>query len=155
EREGRPLVVAALSRQLIELGSARLEKAGVTHAMITGAVGEYDRRRNLDLFQAGRIPVLLVTIGAGGEGLTMTAADTILFLQRSWSVIQNLQMEDRVHRIGSEVHEAIHVIDVITENTIEEDQIVRVHEKLRRLEEIRRDGGTEMPFPDDMRTILG
>jgi SNF2 family DNA or RNA helicase len=84
----------------------------------------------------------------------MTAADTILFLQRSWSLIQNLQMEDRVHRIGSEIHEAIHVIDVITEGTIEEDQIVRVQAKLARLEEVRRDGlDFSVAGPDDLKVV--
>jgi SNF2 family DNA or RNA helicase len=82
----------------------------------------------------------LFTIGAGGVGLTMTAADTIVFLQRDWSLIRNLQAEDRVHRIGSEIHEAIHIIDVVAPDTVEEWQIQRVHEKLKRLEEIRRDG---------------
>ena len=154
ERGGRPMVVAALSRQLIDLAAARLEKSGVSFGLITGADHESDRRRNLDAFQAGRLAALLVTIGAGGEGLTMTAADTILFLQRSWSLIQNLQMEDRVHRIGSEIHEAIHVIDVITEGTIEEDQIVRVQAKLARLEEVRRDGlDFSVAGPDDLKVV--
>jgi SNF2 family DNA or RNA helicase len=140
EMEGRPLVACALSKQLINLASKRLEKAGIPHGLITGDVHELDRRRNLDQFQAGKLRALLVTIGAGGVGLTMTAADTILFLQRSWSLIQNLQMEDRVHRIGSEIHDAIHVIDVVAPDTVEEWQIARVHAKLLRLEEIRRDG---------------
>lgn len=140
EMEGRPLVICALSKQLINLAAARLEKLGVPHGMITGDVHELDRRRNLDLFQDGKLRALLVTIGAGGVGLTMTAADTILFLQRSWSLIQNLQMEDRVHRIGSEIHEAIHIIDVVAPDTVEEWQIAAVHQKLIRLEEIRRDG---------------
>ena len=99
-----------------------------------------DRRVALDRFQAGQLRVLLFTIGAGGVGLTMTAADTIVFLQRSWSLIQNLQAEDRVHRLGSEIHEAIHVIDVVCPDTVEEWQIAAVHRKLLRLEEIRRDG---------------
>jgi SNF2 family DNA or RNA helicase len=140
EMEGRPLVVCALSKQLINLASARLEKSGIQHGLITGDVHEMDRRRNLDQFQDGKLRALLVTIGAGGVGLTMTAADTILFLQRSWSLIQNLQMEDRVHRIGSEIHEAIHIIDVVAPDTVEEWQIAAVHQKLIRLEEIRRDG---------------
>jgi SNF2 family DNA or RNA helicase len=136
----RPIVVCAMSRQLIELAAARLEKRGVQFGLITGNVHEMDRRRALDAFQAGKLKALLFTLGAGGEGLTMSAADTIVFLQRDWSVIKNLQAEDRVHRIGSEIHEAIHIIDVVMPDTIEEHQIIRVHQKLQRLEEIRRDG---------------
>ena len=72
----------------------------------------------------------------------MTAADTIIFLQRSWSLIDNMQGEDRVHRIGSEVHEVINVIDIVTQDTVEETQILRLHEKQKRLEEITRDRAT-------------
>lgn len=140
ETEGRPICVCALSKQLINLAAARLEKRGVSFGLITGDINEMDRRRTLDAFQAGKLKALMFTLGAGGEGLTMTAADTIVFLQRSWSVVQNLQAEDRVHRIGSQIHDAIHIIDVVSANTIEEQQIQRVHEKLQRLEEVRRDG---------------
>jgi len=85
--------------------------------------------------------------------LTMTAADTIVFLQRDWSVIKNLQAEDRVHRIGSQIHKAIHIIDVVAPDTVEEWQIQKVLEKLRRLEEIRRDGQEiTAAFVDDVRT---
>lgn len=140
ETGDRPICVCALSKQLINLAAVRLEKRGVPFGLITGDVHEIERRRTLDAFQAGRLKALMFTLGAGGEGLTMTAADTIVFLQRSWSVVQNLQAEDRVHRIGSEIHEVINIIDVVMPDTIEEDQIVKVYAKLRRLEEVRRDG---------------
>lgn len=140
ETGDRPICVCALSKQLINLAAVRLEKRGVPFGLITGDVHEIERRRTLDAFQAGRLKALMFTLGAGGEGLTMTAADTIVFLQRSWSVVQNLQAEDRVHRIGSEIHEVINVIDVVMPDTIEEDQIDKVYAKLRRLEEVRRDG---------------
>ncbi len=44
------------------------------------------------------------------------------------------------HRIGSEIHDSIHIIDVVAPDTVEEWQIAAVHQKLIRLEEIRRDG---------------
>jgi SNF2 family DNA or RNA helicase len=70
----------------------------------------------------------------------MTAADTIIFMQRSWSMIENRQAEDRVHRIGSEIHSSVNIIDIITEETVEEThQLPKLLEKLERLEEIVRD----------------
>lgn len=149
EMEGRQLVVAAMSKQLINLAAKRLEARAISHGLITGDVGEYDRKRALDEFQAGRLRVLLFTVAAGGVGLTMTAADTIVFLQRSWSLVQNLQAEDRVHRLGSERHESIHVIDIIAPDTIEEWQIHKLTEKFKRLEEIRRD----FPGHDGLETV--
>jgi SNF2 family DNA or RNA helicase len=153
DMEGRPIVVCALSRQLIELAAKRLEARHESFGLITGAVHEAQRQRTLDEFQAKRLRVLLFTIQAGGTGLTMTAADTIVFLQRSWSMLENMQATDRVHRIGSEVHERVHVIDVIAPGTIEEKQLARLHEKRLRLEEVLRDGGRleDMNVNDDLR----
>ena len=141
EAGGRQLVVFAESRQLIELAAMRLTKSGVPHALVTGQVGEAERGLNVEAFQRGDTQVLLLTMGAGGEGLTLTAADTAVFLQRSFSSVKNLQAEDRIHRIGQE-HEAITIIDIISEDTVES----RVHEamldKAARLEEIARDADT-------------
>lgn len=138
----KQVVICAESRQLIELAAARLAKRGVSHGLITGTVSAYDRDRNLRVFQDGKSQVLLFTVKAGGTGLTMTAADTMIRLQRSWSMIDNKQAEDRIHRIGSERHESVLVIDIVSRNTVEEGQMVSLAEKLKRLEEINRDRAT-------------
>jgi SNF2 family DNA or RNA helicase len=137
-------VVAADHRRLIELAASRLEKLGVSHGLIVGGMDEYARDRVLQNFQDGKTRVLLFTLKAGGVGLTMTAADTMIRLQRSWSMIDNLQGEDRVHRIGSERHKSVHIIDIVTEGTVEETQLERLNVKLQRLEEITRDRITLM-----------
>lgn len=134
-----PIVACAQSRQLIELAAARMEKAKIPYGLITGKQTQWERNHALKQFQAGDLRILLFTVQAGGTGLTMTAADTIVFLQRSWSMIDNKQAEDRVHRIGSERHESINVIDVITRGTVEERQVLRLYDKMQRLEEIVRD----------------
>jgi len=135
----RPVVVASDQRRLLELAMVRLEKAGISYGAITGAVDAHDRQLALEAFQAGKLRVLLFTLKAGGTGLTMTRADTMIRLQRSWSLIDNKQGEDRVHRIGSEIHDVINIIDIITEGTVEEAQVAKLYEKQERLEEITRD----------------
>lgn len=135
----KPCAVSAESRRLIELAAARLTKAGITHGLITGSVDEYERREALRAFQSGELRVLLYTLKAGGTGLTMTATDTIVRLQRSWSMIDNKQGEDRHHRIGSEKHASINIIDIVTQDTVEEQQLLRLNQKMKRLEEITRD----------------
>ena len=84
------------------------------------------------------MPLLMFTYKAGGVGLNMTKASVLIRLQRSWSLIDNRQGEDRVHRIGSK-HDSVTIIDVVTAGTVEEQQMQRLAEKLRRLEEINRD----------------
>lgn len=139
------VAVTAVSRQLIELLSARLTKEGIEHGLITGAQTEEERQRAIDDFQSGKIKWILFTVQAGGVGVTLTAARQLVMLQRPWSLVDYKQALDRVHRIGSEVHDSILVIDYVTENTIEDrvlqvldqksesfDQIV--HDKARLLE---------------------
>jgi SNF2 family DNA or RNA helicase len=142
EHGDAPIVVCAEQRKLIDLAAARLDKLRISYGLITGAITEYERKLTLEQFQAGKLRVLLFTLKAGGTGLTMTAADTIVFLQRSDSMIDNKQAEDRVHRIGSEIHESIHVIDIVARGTVEEKQIVSLTEKFLRLQEITRDRAT-------------
>lgn len=150
----RQFAVCALSRQLIDLASARFDAAGVKHGLVTGKVREDDRRRYISEFQAGNLQAMLFTLQAGGTGITLTAADTLVFLQRSWSIIDNKQAEDRVHRIGSEVHEAINLIDVIAADTVELKQVTRLHEKLALLEEFNRDRSGNDVFPPDFNDDL-
>jgi hypothetical protein len=82
---------------------------------------------------------MLMTIAAGGVGITLTRAGHMIFLQRAWSMIDNKQCEDRVHRIGSEIHDKIVIIDLVTKDTVEETQIPALHAKFVRLQEIVRD----------------
>lgn len=153
----RPLACYAVSKQLLNLASERLKKHGISHGMITGDAHQLERDKALDDFQAGRLACLLFN-DAGGTGLTMTAADTILRLQRSWSILKNLQVEDRVHRIGSEIHDKIHVVDVVAQDTVEEWQLLRLVQKLEQLEQLRRDGVDAMSWiaatGDDLRTCV-
>lgn len=133
------VAVCAASRQLIELAAARLDKRSETYRLLTGRVPHHERVPNLEAFQRGEARCMLFTIQAGGVGLNMTAASTIVFLQRSWSLVDNLQAEDRVHRIGSEIHESITVVDIVAPDTIEVRQIAKLREKAQRLEEVVRD----------------
>jgi SNF2 family DNA or RNA helicase len=139
DNPGKPLAIAAEHRQLIDLATQRLTAAGIEYGVITGGVTGAQRDETVEAFQSGKLKYILFTYKAGGVGLNMTAADTLVRLQRSWSLIDNMQGEDRVHRIGSEQHEAITIIDIITADTIEETQVEKLYAKMQRLEEIVRD----------------
>lgn len=139
ELNTRQYVVAAEHRQLIELAARRYDKMKISYGLITGKQLPVEREVALRDFQAGKLQALLFTHKAGGTGLTMTAADTLVCLQRSWSVFENHQTEGRVHRIGSERHESIQLIDVVARDTVEEKQVERLWEKSERIEEINRD----------------
>lgn len=133
------VIVFAVSRQLIEMLSARLTKLGISHGLITGAQDSEERQEHMDNFQAGKTKYILCTIAAGGTGITLTKGRIMAFLQRSWSNVDNMQAEARGHRIGSEQHESVTVIDYVVANTLEEVVINAVEQKSERLEQILRD----------------
>lgn len=136
---GAPVLIAAEHLDMITLICARLDQHGIRHAKITGEVAPIDRQRALDALNTGSIRALVFTGKAGGVGLNMSAADTLINVQRSWSLVDERQKEDRNHRVGSERHDSVRIIDIVTRDTVEEDQITRLHEKLLRLDEITRD----------------
>lgn len=139
---GEQIVVFAVSRQLIEMAEARLTKAKIKHTVIKGNQKQNYRQEQIDSFQNGKVPVILVVIAAGGVGITLTAARIGIFLQRSWSFIDNHQAEGRLHRIGSEIHSSVEYIDYISEGTVDEVVVEVAEGKELRLEEIVRDRDT-------------
>jgi len=142
EAADEPLVVFAESRQLVDLAAAALVENGIDVRLIVGGMNAAARDTSVNDFQDGKVNVILLTTKAGGEGITLTRSSTLVFLQRSWSMLANRQAEDRVHRIGSEVHESITIIDVIAPGTVEVEQVGKLREKLGRLEEVVRDKET-------------
>jgi SNF2 family DNA or RNA helicase len=133
------VAVCAVSRQLIYLLSAALTKEKIEHGLITGAQDEDERQQAVDDFQAGKIKWILFTAQAGGVGITLTAARRLIMLQRPWSLVDHRQALDRVHRIGSEIHDSIIVTDYVTEGTIEERVIQVLETKADNFEQIVRD----------------
>jgi len=131
-----PLVVFAESRKLIELAAACVPE-DLLFGTITGKDAPADRERTVQRFQAGALDIVLCTTGAGAEGITLTAADTLVFLQQSWSNVANKQAEDRIHRIGQE--SPVQIITFISEGTIEEAVYEVTREKEDRLQEVVRD----------------
>jgi SNF2 family DNA or RNA helicase len=133
------VAVCAVSRQLIDILSARLTKEGIRHGLITGAQDGDERQKAIDDFQAGKTKWILFTAQAGGVGVTLTAARRLVMLQRPWSLVDYKQALDRVHRIGSEIHESIVITDYVTEGSIEERVIEALDIKSDNFEEIVRD----------------
>lgn len=133
------VAVCAVSRQLIEILSAAMTKAGIAHGLITGAQNEDERQWAIEDFQSGKTKWILFTAQAGGVGVTLTAARRLIMLQRPWSLVDHKQALDRVHRIGSEIHDSIIITDYVTEGTIEERVIQVLETKADNFEQIVRD----------------
>lgn len=146
------IIVFAQSRQLLELLQARLDKviestpgplpwqwSYATHYGLGPGYSQAERDKQLALFQDGKRRLLLTTLQSGSVGLNLTVARVAAFLQRSWSMVDVVQAEDRFHRPGAERHDNLLVVDFVAEDTVEADQIDAINSKLRYLEEITED----------------
>ncbi len=97
----------------------------------TGLVKTTERQGIIDKFQNDKdIRIFFSTIGAGGVGINLTEADTVVFTDLSWSVATHNQAESRVHRHG--IKNAVNVYYLITPKTIEE----KIWSMLRRKEKL-------------------
>jgi SNF2 family DNA or RNA helicase len=149
------VAVCAVSRQLIDLLSARMTKEGIPHGLITGAQSGDERQKAIDDFQSGKIKWILFTAQAGGVGVTLTTGRRLVMLQRPWSLVDHKQALDRIHRIGSEIHDSVIIMDYVTEGTIEERVIQVLESKADNFEQIVKDKGKLLELlKDDKKGIL-
>lgn len=136
---GTGLVVFAQSRQLLRMLTTRFDKAKLSYSTIEGGQSPDLRQNSIDSFQNGKVDYICVVTQAGGVGVTLSRGATAVFLQRPWSNVDYQQALGRVHRIGSEIHEVINIINYVTEDTIELYQLDVLDNKAKLLEEIVRD----------------
>jgi SNF2 family DNA or RNA helicase len=146
------VAVSAVSKQLINLLSAELTKKKISHGLITGDQDEDERQKAIDDFQSGAIKWILFTAQAGGVGITLTSARRLIMLQRPWSLVDYKQVLDRVHRIGSEIHDSIVITDYVTEGTIEERVIQVLETKADNFEQIVKDKDQLLKLLQDDKT---
>lgn len=137
--EDESVVVWFVHRGLLDLYHQRLAKRGTPFVAIHGGVDLDGRKRAEMLFQSGQVKLILLTMAAGSEGLTLTTAGTAIYVERSWSSLKDSQSQDRIHRHGSEIHEQINLIDLVTTNTAEEAVIGALSGKSERIEDVLRD----------------
>jgi len=95
-----------------------LGTTGVPHQLLHGGTPVREREAMVARFQAGEIPVFLLSLKAGGTGLNLTAADHVLHFDRWWNPAVEDQATDRAYRIGQTKPVQVHRF--VTQGTIEE-----------------------------------
>ena len=136
------VAVSFVNRQFLELLSARMDREGIDHVVISGGVTQDQRTAAVDAFQAKRVKFVLFTAAAGGVGITLTAARYLVRMQRPFSPVDDKQVDDRVHRIGSEHHESIIYIDYVSEDSTEHKVLDILHTKGGYIEDVVQDEDT-------------
>jgi superfamily II DNA or RNA helicase len=129
---GQKVVVFTQFLGMITLMRRHLESLGVGHVILTGASGGAAARGAL-LERFRREPgcrVFLGSLRAGGTGIDLAAASTVIHYDRWWNAAREDQATDRVHRLGQ--RRAVQVFKLLTEGTLEE-KVSAIIERKRRL----------------------
>ncbi|MDD2746192.1 MAG: C-terminal helicase domain-containing protein, partial [Acidithiobacillus ferrooxidans] len=122
--EGRQILLFSQFTEMLALISARLDKMHIPYALLTGSTR--DRKTPIDRFQRGEVPLFLISLKAGGVGLNLTAADTVIHYDPWWNPAAENQATDRAHRIGQK--RQVFVYKLIVAGSIEE-KILALQEK--------------------------
>lgn len=114
--EGRRALVFSQFVQLLALWREDLDREGIAYEYLDGSSTK--REAIVSRFQRGTAPLFLVSLKAGGAGLNLTAADTVIHCDPWWNPAVEDQATDRAHRIGQE--RAVTVVRLVARGTIEE-----------------------------------
>jgi superfamily II DNA or RNA helicase len=122
--EGRRILLFSQFTSMLDLMKAPLADAGIPFVELRGDTG--DRAEPVRRFEAGEVPLFLISLKAGGRGLNLTAADTVIHYDPWWNPAVEDQASDRAHRIGQT--KSVFVYKLIAADTVEE-RIVELQER--------------------------
>lgn len=118
---GKQIVVFTEFVETTRLLVERLRKRGLVAEQFVGGISSEQRTQYEDDFQNGDIDVIVGTIPAMKEGITLTAADTVLFIERHWTPAVNEQCEDRLHRVGQKKNVTVLILEA--EDTVDTQKV--------------------------------
>lgn len=119
---------------MIDLLSEYLDMNTIAHCRIDGAVSIAERQSQIKSFtEDPNLKVFLLSTKAGGLGINLVAADTVIIFDSDWNPQNDLQAQDRCHRIGQT--KPVLVYRFITQNSIEK-RIINLATEKRSLEKM-------------------
>jgi SNF2 family DNA or RNA helicase len=114
--EGRRILIFSQFTSMLALIEESLNSVSIPYLKLTGST--VNRQALVDKFQTGDVPIFLISLKAGGTGLNLTKADTVIHYDPWWNPAAEDQATDRTHRIGQT--ETVFVYKFITLGTVEE-----------------------------------
>lgn len=150
---GHRVLVFSQFSSMLDLIASTLEENSIAHCRLDGSTK--NRGEVVDRFQNDpSIPVFLISLKAGGVGLNLTAADTVIHFDPWWNPAAEAQATDRAHRIGQK--NVVTSIKLIARDTVEE-RVLRMQEKKRALIAGALDTEAEIGSlsADDLRELVG
>ena len=130
ERTGHRVLMFFQMTQIMNIMEDFLRLRGTTYLRLDGATKSDERSELLKLFNAPNSPyqIFLLSTRAGGLGLNLQTADTVIIYDSDWNPHQDLQAQDRAHRIGQK--NEVRILRLISSNSVEEKILERAQYKL-------------------------
>jgi SNF2 family DNA or RNA helicase len=122
--EGRRILLFSQFTSMLDLMKPALTASGIPFVELRGDTG--DRAEPVRAFEAGEVPLFLISLKAGGRGLNLISADTVIHYDPWWNPAVEDQASDRAHRIGQT--KSVFVYKLIAADTVEE-RIVALQER--------------------------
>ena len=135
--EGRRILLFSQFTSMLDLIKEALKPIGIPYVELRGSTE--DRATPVERFQAGEVPLFLISLKAGGRGLNLTAADTVIHYDPWWNPAVENQATDRAHRIGQV--KPVFVYKLIASGTVEE-RILELQERKGSLADAMLDEGS-------------
>ena len=151
--EGRRILLFSQFTSWLDLIEADvLKPAGITWLRLDGST--VDRDTPVQRFQRGEAPLFLLSLKAGGTGLTLTAADTVILADPWWNPAAEAQAADRAHRIGQD--KPVFVWRLVAEGTVEERILALQARKRAIMSAMLDEQGQSVPSftEEDLRALL-
>lgn len=126
--EGRRVLVFSQFTSMLSLIEAQLKSKKIGYTKLTGSTRK--REEAINRFTDGEVNVFLISLKAGGVGLNLTEADTVIHYDPWWNPAVENQASDRAHRIGQD--KPVFVYKLVVENTLEE-KILEMQERKQAL----------------------
>ncbi|MGT2933187.1 DEAD/DEAH box helicase [Streptococcus catagoni] len=130
KENGHRALIFSQFRGMLDIAGQELEKLGLSTYKITGSTPANERQEMTRAFNNGSKDAFLISLKAGGVGLNLTGADTVVLIDLWWNPAVEMQAISRAHRLGQK--ENVEVYRLITRGTIEE-KILELQESKRHL----------------------
>nr|WP_262177774.1 DEAD/DEAH box helicase [Saccharococcus sp. Marseille-Q5394] len=154
KQAGRRVLIFSQFTKMLGIIGKELAMKGTPFFYLDGQTPSEERLELCNRFNAGERDVFLISLKAGGAGLNLTGADTVILYDLWWNPAVEEQAADRAHRMGQQ--QTVHVIKLVARGTIE-DKMNELQEKKRNLiEEIidSKDAANTTLTEDDIRELL-
>ncbi|MBV0932077.1 DEAD/DEAH box helicase [Marinobacterium weihaiense] len=148
--EGRRILLFSQFTQALGLIEEVLKQRKIAYSKLTGQTRK--RQAAIDRFQSGEVPLFLISLKAGGSGLNLTAADTVIHIDPWWNPAVERQATDRAYRIGQD--KPVFVYKLVAMDTVEE-RIQQMQQQKQALADALFNATGKAALPNDSEALLG